>query len=70
MNDTYKNFLQKNPLAHKDFKFINTIYFSSLDMLMQWDKELIRHALGKAQLVCQCLESLLKLADKLDGKGE
>jgi len=63
-------FIHNDPLAHKDFEFINVIYFASLDMLMQLDKDLIRHALGKAQLVCQCLESLLKLADKLDGKGE
>ena len=63
-------FIHNDPLAHKDFKFINTIYFASLDTLMQLDKDLIRHALGKAQLVCQCLEGLLKLADKLDGKGE
>ncbi len=63
-------FMHKDPLGHKDFKFINAIYFSSLDMLMQLDKDLIRHALRKAKLVCQCLEGLLKLADQLDGKGD
>ena len=61
--------IHNDPLAHKDFKFINTIYFASLDMLMQFDKELIHHALAKARLVCQCLEGLLKLADKLDREG-
>ena len=62
--------MHKDPLAHKDFKFINAIYFASLDTLMQLDKDLIRHALNKTELVRQCLKGLLKLADKLDGKGD
>lgn len=62
--------IHKDPLEHKDFKFINTIYFASLDTLMQIDKDLIRRALARTDLVRQCLEGLLKLADKLDEKGE
>ena len=70
MNDTYKNFLAKDPLSHKDTQFINVIYFAPLGMLMQLDRKLIRQCHAKARLVCQWLEGLLKFADQLDGKGE
>ena len=70
MNDTYKNFLARDPLSHKDAQFINVIYFVPLGMLMQLDRELIRQCLVKARLVCQWLEGILKFADQLDGRGE
>jgi hypothetical protein len=69
MSATYKNFLRKDPLSHKDAQFINVIYFAPLGMLMQLDKKLIQHSLTKAKLVCQWLEGILDLAER-HGKGE
>ena len=60
-------FMHKDPLGHKDFKFINAIYFSSLDMLMQLDKDLIRHALRKAKLVCRPYHEVLRHCLRMSG---
>ena len=66
MNDIYKYFLRREPLSHRDASFINVIYFIPVGMLLETDRVLICECLTKARLVCQWLEGILKLIDKLD----
>ena len=63
-------FIHDGLLAHRDAKFINAIYFASLDMLLQMDKAHLRRFLARAKLVSQWLEGILDLTTKLEGGGK
>jgi hypothetical protein len=63
-------FIHSDPLAHRDAKFINVLYCTPVGTLLQMDKAHLNHFLARTKLVCRWLEGLLKLVDKLDGKGE
>lgn len=57
---TYKLF------AHKDVSFINNLYYTPIDVLVQMDSDSLRHSLARAKLVCRWLEGILEFAAELD----
>ena len=63
-------FIHNDPLAHKDAKFINVLYYTPVGMLLQMDKTRLRHSLARAKLVCHWLEGILELTTELELEGE
>ncbi len=63
-------FIHNDPLAHKDAKFINVLYYTPVGMLLQMEKAHLRHALARAKLVCHWLEGILELTTELEMEGK
>ncbi len=63
-------FINNDPLAHRDAKFINVLYYTPVGMLLQMEKAYLRHALARAKLVCHWLEGILELTTELEMEGK
>lgn len=59
-----------DPLAHRDAKFINTLYYTPVGMLMQMDRDQLRYSLARAELVCHWLEGILELMEEFEAEGK
>jgi hypothetical protein len=59
-------FPHKYRFEHLDPSFINNIYHTPINDLIQMDKDSLRYSLARARLVCRWLDGILDFIADLD----